>query len=46
MSIIGLMLILMTTYIVIFSPYFKISPSQVIVEAMFKNDPSSPLAWR
>ncbi len=34
MSIIGLMLIFMTTYIVIFSPYFKISPSQVIVEAM------------
>lgn len=34
MSMIGLMLILMSVYIVAFSPYFKISPNQVMVEAM------------
>ena len=34
MSMIGLMLILLTVYIVAFSPYFKISPNQVMVEAM------------
>ncbi len=33
MSLIGLILIFLTGYIVIFSPYFKISPNQVIVEA-------------
>lgn len=34
MSMIGLMLILLSVYIVAFSPYFKISPNQVMVEAM------------
>ncbi len=34
MSIIGLILIFLSVYIVIFSPYFKISPNRVIVEAM------------
>ncbi|MBC7503779.1 hypothetical protein H7169_02325 [Candidatus Gracilibacteria bacterium] len=34
MSMIGLMLILLTVYIIAFSPYFKISPNQVMVEAM------------
>lgn len=34
MSIIGAILIFLTGYIVLFSPYFKISPSQVIVEAI------------
>ncbi len=34
MSTIGTMLIFLTGYIVLFSPYFKISPSQVIIEAM------------
>ncbi len=34
MSVIGAILIFLTGYIVLFSPYFKISPSQVIVEAM------------
>jgi hypothetical protein len=33
MSMIGLMLILLSSYIVIFSPYFKISPNQVIIES-------------
>ncbi len=33
MSLIGLVLIFLTWYIVVFSPYFKISPNQVIVEA-------------
>lgn len=33
MSVIGLMLIFLTGYIIVFSPYFKISPNQVIVEA-------------
>jgi hypothetical protein len=34
MSMVGLMLILLSVYIVAFSPYFKISPNQVMVEAM------------
>ncbi len=34
MSMIGLMLVLLSVYIVAFSPYFKISPNQVMVEAM------------
>jgi hypothetical protein len=33
MSMIGLMLILLSSYIIVFSPYFKISPNQVIVES-------------
>ncbi|MBC7498793.1 hypothetical protein H7170_04075 [Candidatus Gracilibacteria bacterium] len=34
MSMVGMMLILLSVYIVVFSPYFKISPNQVMVEAM------------
>lgn len=34
MSIIWLLLIFLSGYIVVFSPYFKISPNQVIVEAI------------
>lgn len=34
MSIIWLILIFLTVYIVVFSPYFKISPNQVMVEAI------------
>lgn len=34
MSIIWLILIFLTVYIVVFSPYFKISPNQVMVEAL------------
>lgn len=34
MSIIGLFLIFLSGYIVVFSPYFKISPNQVIIEAV------------
>jgi len=34
MSMIGMMLILLTVYIVAFSSYFRISPNQVLVEAM------------
>ena len=34
MSMVGLLLILLSVYIIAFSPYFKISPNQVMVEAM------------
>lgn len=34
LGIIGMVLIFLTGYIVVFSPYFKISPNQVIVEAV------------
>ncbi len=34
MSMIWIILILLSLYIIVFSPYFKISPNQVMVEAM------------